>query len=79
MSVAQLEACPSWCTTTAQEHADDDPGRPLHRGPWFGPFQAWECGGELTADINNCDLTAAGLRQLAADALAAAEWLEAHQ
>lgn len=76
------QTCPPWCTTTAERHAQDDPGRPFHSSGAIGRFAFWQFHGEeITATLgtgisNDDDLTAADLRQLAVDALAAAEWLE---
>lgn len=77
-----LTACPPWCVTSTEDHAEDDPGHLLHRGPNFGRLTTWRMDGDAqpyTADVSDTsDMTADELRQLAADALAAAEWLEAH-
>lgn len=62
-----------------------------HTGPSFGPFNSGGdsdvATGEVEAEVwldtcavpNGGYLTADGLRQLAADAVAAAEWLEANR
>lgn len=52
-----------------------------HDGPSFGLVEIGSAGAEQpTGDVENAtDLTAAELRQLAADALAAAEWLESQR
>lgn len=73
--------CPAWCTASAASHADDDPGRPIHVGMIAGGFAITQIADEApTAYVDrDDDLTAAGLRQLAVDALAAAEWIEANQ
>ena len=72
--------CPDWCSRT-DHHADGL--TPLsdiyHYGPEFGRhITIMGLGGPLATleDDNRDDLTAQELRQLAADALAAAEWLE---
>ena len=75
--------CPSWCVRF--DHEADEPASgtlAVHYGPDFGAFIGIM--GETTADVaatltddNRDDPTAAELRQLAADAVTAAEWLEA--
>lgn len=73
--------CPAWCERT--DHGVDDPSdgsAPYHYAPDFGaieiqaegdgPFEIW------IHDTKFAD--AAGLEKHRADALAAAEWLEAH-
>lgn len=79
--------CPGWCTT---DHAVDrqyvdrglcEPTHVWHYGPHFGKhIQVGVFAEQPTAmldDLRTDDGTAEELRQLAADALAAAEWLEA--
>jgi hypothetical protein len=90
-----LTPCPDWCTNGSVMHAceydDPDKGdcRP-HTGPTFGDFlhadgEEWtsapgEVEVKMSFDSSGFpDLGVAALRQLSADALAAAEWLEAHQ
>jgi hypothetical protein len=86
----ELQTCPSWCTA---EHSDADldiDGSRHHPGPTIGLIEF--CGttrpdGSVNDLAGSCQTfgtgsarqTPADLRQLAADALAAAEWLEAHQ
>ncbi|QCX28091.1 hypothetical protein [Nocardioides jishulii] len=73
--------CPTWCVATPEEHATNTP--PLHRsGPVEGMFEYWQSEGEpITATLrggvdDSTDMIAAELHTLAADAFAAAEWLE---
>lgn len=87
---AATPACPPWCTSTAADHVPQDvdtlDGSKYHPGPHFG---AVELAGVTRADGSvrsfswccdtNGDATPANLRALAADAIAAAEWLEANQ
>lgn len=77
--------CPPWCVATHDDHAQDDPGRPLHKGPLVGRLQVWAGGDSESTDLafsadvayrQDDDLTVTDLRQLAADALAAAAWIE---
>ncbi|MBM0124001.1 hypothetical protein [Pimelobacter simplex] len=75
--------CPSWCLTTAEEHAEDDPGTWLHEGPRFGLLRTWWLEGAtnaFTATVEDAEegveLAADDLRQLATDALDAAIWLD---
>lgn len=77
--------CPPWCTTSAAEHAEDDPGTRLHEGPRFGLLRTWweEGPGEhsaFTATVAEPELGAElgsdDLRLLAADALDAALWID---
>jgi len=76
-------ACPSWCERP--DHEADDLGLgdvPYHYGPTFGAFigvmtpGAQQPLGTLD-DENRDDRRASDFRQLAVDAVAAAEWLEA--
>jgi hypothetical protein len=89
---SQPDSCPSWCTDVEGHDAGQlQPGNGrVHLGPEFGPFRifGYEDGGtgvlEVLAHISDSrearvDLTPAELRQLAADAIAAAEWLEAQK
>lgn len=79
--------CPAWCEYTAEDHARDDSPHlidpALHMARPAPGFQVWQLHGrELTATMNetisnDTDLTPAQLRELAAGALAAAEWIEA--
>ena len=80
---AKLPTCPEWCTSRGHDFELGAGDEPLHHGPRFGdhlvPTMFY---GRLRASLDDCaadDLTPAGLRQLATDALAAAEWLEAHR
>ena len=79
-------SCPSWCPLPADHDPQDaaDGGR-HHPAPTFGLLagMTWDDGGdgwhvEASAIFQNTDADefAAGLRDLAASALAAAEWLE---
>ena len=82
MMTRALYACPEWCVRP--DHDADELGpesRIFHYGPEFGSFIGIM--GETTEDLaatltddNRDDLTSGELRQLAADALAAAAWLE---
>lgn len=86
----QTMKCPSWCTLNPEHTWDSyDPDTGLqwrgHAGPHFGHITV---GGQETSDgrltldsfgENNTDLTPDQWRDVARDALAAAEWLEAHQ
>lgn len=77
--------CPDWCERP--DHGADEitsPGDVLHYGPDFGEYITPD--GATVEDLRvelgslgGVELTAADLRQLAADALAAAEWLETVQ
>lgn len=80
-------SCPAWCTQTPAQHLEqqrhpDD--AILHRGAELGHFEFWQMEGDpptvtfIKGFDDNTDLTAAQVRKLAQDALAAAEWLEAH-
>lgn len=75
---------PEWCTRSAEDHAADDAGAPMHDGPKFGHCQTYvdSRGSALAALLypqdGDDDVPAAELRQRAAYELAAAEWLEAH-
>lgn len=79
--------CPSWCVTTAAEHAEDDPGTWLHEGPRFGLLRTWWLEGAaaepafsatVADEATGCgaELSADDLRRLATDALDAAMWLD---
>ena len=81
--------CPSWCVTTAAEHAEDDPGTWLHEGPRFGLLRTWWLEGATSgpafsatlaepddAPQGSEELSADDLRRLATDALDAAMWLD---
>jgi hypothetical protein len=85
--------CPEWCDRPDDDrhHVDFQDGRAVidHDGPSWGPYIA--AGGftfaetgevaeldiTISNDIEHRPFTPAELRQLAADALAAAHWLEA--
>ena len=84
--------CPEWCDRPDdnRHQLDIQDGRAVvdHDGPEFGPFikaggMTFAETGEVAeldimiADIEDRPFTPAELRQVAADALAAAEWLEA--
>ena len=75
-------SCPDWCVR-GDHHADriDADNPPHHYGPKFGLIETGAAGdGAIKATIFEKDvetLDAASLRKLAADALAAADWLEA--
>lgn len=78
--------CPPWCVTTAEEHAEDDPGTWLHEGARFGLLRTWWLEGATSGpafsatvadpEEGGAELTADDLRQLATDALDAAMWLD---
>ena len=76
--------CPAWCERT-DHHADDmsNGSPPHHYGPTFGIIATMAVvGAEMEVSIDEPIVFlgaggAAGLRKVAADALAAAEWLEA--
>jgi hypothetical protein len=84
--------CPEWCSFP-QLHAVDSTWRDGresrgHEGPDFGDFL--DAGGfefadapgvvaEVTIHAEDLELSPEALRQLAVDAVAAAEWLEAQQ
>lgn len=88
---AGATTCPSWCTTDhAAEAAYLEPGQyePIHSAS-FGAVELVEITGtEVTVEVAELawidtswaqmGYAAAALRGLAADALAAAEWIEAH-
>jgi hypothetical protein len=83
--------CPEWCTTEKRQGHDPwfGEGGELHvdhQGPDFGDYMfgnGAQVEGTVTSEVVvsdlecKTDMTPADLRQLAADALAAAEWLEA--
>lgn len=90
-TIARLSlACPEGCVdTTSHRDFDDDldddgTGNRLHPGPTFGTVQTYLFSygdgrptvRDATVDVEG-GVDAAGLRRLAADALAAAEWIEA--
>lgn len=74
-----VDTCPTWCTSTEQEH-DDELFGPHHYGPEFGSVQT-KLSEEGTAiafvHVEADAVDVERLRQLSADLLAAAEWLEA--
>jgi hypothetical protein len=81
-----VPGCPEWCI---RHDVEPDDGSAIHYGPSFGHF---EPSAAVLADGTTCefgmsiigaaslddldDMTPEQLRQLAADALAAADWLE---
>jgi hypothetical protein len=85
--------CPSWCVTPPERHSwgtrcSDDHPVVGHDGPEFGRYittgatATFEGLGPIevrVCDLDDVDLTADALRQLAADAQAAARWLEEQQ
>jgi len=77
---SRTTTCPTWCTSD-HDAANDWPQ--WHYGPSFGHhLQVGEFNGVAGGLLDDCDaddLSPAELRQLAADALVAAEWLEAEQ
>ncbi|GAA4812477.1 hypothetical protein ACFQ0K_04790 [Nocardioides caeni] len=79
---APSPACPSWCVTTAGEHATDEPDSWLHEGPRFGAIRTWCLDHEepvFSATVDDealADLSAGDLRRLAGDALEAALWID---
>jgi hypothetical protein len=91
---ATPDQCPSWCTLTPGHdwdgiHPDGTMSRG-HAGPRFGRFlsagsiehESGVTGVAVeihTEDGDDNELTTAHLLDLAADALVAAEWLEAHR
>lgn len=75
--------CPDWCRCSAADHEKSDQAEPwLHQSRPMGRFEFWQLDGEpMTATLaegigHARDLTVADLRAIAADALAAAEWME---
>lgn len=75
--------CPTWCERT--DHWADvvnPKNPPVHYSPDFGPF-GWRATNGGTFELDTLEIqattSAGGLRQIAADALAAAEWLEANR
>lgn len=86
-------ACPDWCRLKPEHPADSietASGREsrIHGGPTFGRFidvdgkEFADRQGDVALFGGVCDIepikfSAAELRQLAADAIAAAEWIEA--
>ena len=82
--------CPDWCRQDEFGHDPylnaDDQLEVDHAGPKFGTYMygcAAQVDDEVTtrvtvSDLEDRDMTPAELRRLAADALTAAEWLEAH-
>lgn len=75
-------SCPEWCERN-DHHADlvDADNPPFHYGPRFGDILIGAAGDSqpLAEFLGDASLTdgSPGLRKLSADALAAAEWLEA--
>lgn len=72
--------CPDWCVAA---HDPRDTDEPHSSNEVNGSFSFYLYEGELTAILaleldNNTDLTADRVRQLADDARAAADWMEAH-
>lgn len=76
--------CPDWCGLLDSDHHHAI-REPYHQGPRFGEIvdvYGENAGDHLAvlASVDKLDeATPAQLRQLAADCLAAAEWIEAHQ
>lgn len=86
-------ACPPWCRRAQEDHDSADVLNPpirYHDGPSFGPHLfgmavesadapgVLDCHVQLDADVKN--ITRHGdLLDLAAEAIAAARWLEAHR
>ena len=81
-------ACPEWCTLAPDEHDMDIDASTVHYGPTFGMVEINQgyrgdgtprevLHGATTDEFDHLEVEE--LRQLAADALAAAEWLEARQ
>lgn len=74
--------CPAWCERPDHD-ADvvDADNPPIHYGPEFGLLTTAAEGTEPYVDLEGARfsgvVSAAGLRKVATDALAAAEWLEA--
>lgn len=72
--------CPTWCTTTPAEHAEDDPRRLAHDGPEIAEgFYAAQMGDEApVAYFHQREglMSETELRELATEAIKAAEWLE---
>ena len=84
--------CPTWCTSNGYEHEENThvtsaDRKPVidHEGPSFGRFYVTGTEFlisedalriEIHDDSQGEEFTASDLRKLAADALAAAEWLE---
>lgn len=77
-----MQTCPSWCVTSAEEHASEEDGSRLHEGPTFGLVRTWWLEGPtacFTATVTESsygDLTSDDLRQLATDTLDAAMWMD---
>ena len=75
-------ACPEWCVRPDHDADELRAGDiVVHYGPEFGSFigimgETTEGLAATLTDDNRDDLTSGELRQLAADALAAAAWLE---
>lgn len=80
--------CPAWCTLPTRRHdpeIDEEDGALLvwHTGRGFGMIGISASSrnnvcGEIEADLEGVVLSIDELRRAAADALAAAEWLERH-
>lgn len=79
--------CPDWCERTDHDADYVGPGcPPMHYGPGFGPFFP-QGDGDEPSEIVTCDSDVSypvqgapeALRRLAADALAAAAWIEANR
>ena len=86
MTARAVYSCPNWCSRP--DHDADvlslpsDLGNVYHYGPDFGCFGVSgtsldDLAGIITRFNDTDEFTATQLRELAADALAAAEWLEA--
>lgn len=87
-SLAKPATCPAWCTTDHTEDfaSSDGPDDIVHDAVINSSFVACMTPGDdlgttaiLSEIDDNTDLGPQQLRQLAADALAAAEWIEANR
>ncbi|NPC96602.1 hypothetical protein [Nocardioides sp. zg-DK7169] len=76
--------CPAWCVQESGHNPEEvAEGRHVHRGPSFGDVTVY--GNENLADgsiefdamVDADDFVVDRLRRLAADALTAADWIEA--
>lgn len=73
--------CPDWCTVSLEQHAAEQWSDPdLHYGPTFGPLQpTWDAVDDrwsvnvLSPEVLDVEQA----RQLAIQAAAAVEWIEA--
>lgn len=89
MSTTTVATCPDYCRDpdVGCDWWDRD-GQPVrdHAGPWFGSIYTTyiehrdgSTTREAQCNVHDDPMPAVDFRQLAADALAAAEWLEANQ